>query len=645
MSRTHYKIKNALVAQARLEKDYAYEYKRTRITEWKLNENAINGITNIQEGKTISNQSFGKAHTQVQTMLSKIDMPVDFKYERGELADTDKVEKINAIKDKYRKIDRWDFKARLGDEQCIKYGVSVFLAYGQQNAKKEFEFINNLIDVNDFFIDPSVKIEDIETANYIGWWGVTKTKKDLEMLLTDPSYDASTIKEILTGGSQFNTETQQDIDKRNRQYSLGIAVNDNPVKGVYKFYNWITTHHSGDRYYLVFTESGQCIRCQKWDEIQHSNLYPIYNWAAYPEGFEFWSRSPMEVVRLNLEAQEKSLNDLMDNADKINNPQKLVNVDNLRNPGQVKWKRNGTVEITGNKNVNDVFQIVPTPVINTPIETYRMLDEITKEVSGVTNDVLGVSNTDTLGVYEGNVQQANDRFALMQQSRENAYYRLALLFREALKQHFTTKMAVKILGTTGLLYKNVSADEIKTDDNDFDIMITASNIEDKTNIEKSKMKIGTIDKYVQMQAINVKKAFELEGKIVGFTDDEIKDLLSQEEVSDEETQAVEQAFQDILKGREPMMYYEASDYYTTRLVEMMDEYQDYLRKKPELLKKLNAHQKDIQNIINEARANQMSNEQFASEMELPTDEQAAAENQSIMDSQGIQAAQMPQPVA
>jgi hypothetical protein len=64
----------------------------------------------------------------------------------------------------------------------------------------------------------------------------------------------------------------------------------------------------------------------------------------------------------------------------------------------------------------------------------------------VTNASRGQAEEDKVGIYEGNVQQAADRFAVVGDLESHAQYRFATLYLEGLDDHLTNKMAVDLIG-------------------------------------------------------------------------------------------------------------------------------------------------------------------------------------------------------
>ena len=98
-------------------------------------------------------------------------------------------------------------------------------------------------------------------------------------------------------------------------------------------------------------------------------------------------------------AQEQSINQSLDNSEQINRPQTAVNVDYVRNLAQVRYRKDGYIEIEGNVDVNRVLQTRQTPPIQGPFMVYDKLEQIAEAESGVTSDMKGTSDEETLGIY------------------------------------------------------------------------------------------------------------------------------------------------------------------------------------------------------------------------------------------------------
>jgi hypothetical protein len=592
MALAHYKIRDSLSIQALKEIDYSYRYKKARMSSWNKNEDMMNpdrtspavvspfGSNTFQQaGDTRAQVPLYKMHGFVHTILSKIDSPLTFKYIKGESADLKKSKLMNAIKDKDSKTGRWNFKDLMGKRDAAIYGRAIYL-YLTRNDKGVYKSLLNLIDPKDFLIDPDVgglctEEEDgsgVEKAAYLGWWNTKLTRAQLTQGIKDGIYYKKVVEDLLDGGSNTTTKTQQDIDKDNRKIG-GVPRERFKNENQFIFYTWITTDEDDNRYYLVLTPSGDCIRCEPWKDIRKSERYPIWTWAAFPDPREFWTPSYCDFARGIFMAQEKSINQSLDNSEQINRPQTAVNVDYVRNLAQVRYRKDGYIEIEGNIDVNKVLQTRQTPPIEGPFKVYDKLEQIVETESGVTADVKGTSDEDTLGIYEGNLMQAGDRFGLLNKSYAEGYYRFAVLHKEGVMQDLKKKMAVQILGPMGLEIEMVSARDLKPFQNDYDILVESSIAEAQSNLADSKNKLTFLGSYKGDQTINQKVLFETQAAIAGVDDDTVKRLLDTGDYNALEVVAqADEAFQLIIGGHKAPLYKDANTAFLQRLHDLSDKY-------------------------------------------------------------------------
>lgn len=589
MALAHYKKRDELAKQALKEIDFSYRYKKARMTSWNKNEDMMNpdksspsvvspygGST--QQADTRAQVPLYKMHGYVHTILSKIDSPLTFKYIKGETADLKKSKLMNSIKDKDAKIGRWNFKDLMGKRDAAIYGRAIYL-YMTRNDKGQYKSLLNLIDPKDFLIDPDVgglcTEEDgsgVEKATYLGWWNTKLTRAQITKGIKDGIYYKKVAEELIAGGTNTKAVTNQDNDKDNRKPS-GAPRERYKNENQFIFYTWITTDENDDRYYLVLTPSGDCIRCEPWKDIRRSGKYPIWTWAAFPDPREFWTPSYCDFARGIFQAQEKSINQSLDNSEQINRPQTAVNVDYVRNLAQVRYRKDGYIEIEGNVDVNRVLQTRQTPPIEGPFKVYDKLESIVESESGVTADVKGTSDEDTLGIYEGNLMQAGDRFGLLNKSYAEGYYRFAVLHKEGVMQDLKKKMAVQILGPMGLEIEMVSARDLKPYQNDYDILVESSLAEAQSNLADSKNKLTFLGAYKGDQTINQKVLFETQATIAGVDDDTIKRLLDTSDYNAIEVVAqADEAFQIILGGETPPLYKDANTAFLQRLHDLSDKY-------------------------------------------------------------------------
>jgi hypothetical protein len=490
-----------------------------------------------------------------------------------------KADLMNAIRDKDSKVGRWNFKDLMGKRDAAIYGRTIYL-YLTRNDKGIYKSLLNLIDPKDFLIDPDVgglctEEEDgsgVEKASYLGWWNTKLTRAQLTQGVKDGIYYKKVVEGLLDGGGNNTAKTQQDLDKDNRKIN-GAPRERFKNENQFVFYTWITTDENDDRYYLVLTPSGECIRCEPWKDIRKSEKYPIWTWAAFPDPREFWTPSYCDYARGIFMAQEKSINQSLDNSEQINRPQTAVNVDYVRNLAQVRYRKDGYIEIEGNIDVNKVLQTRQTPPIQGPFSVYDKLETIVESESGVTSSVKGTSDEDTLGIYEGNLEQAGDRFGLLNKSYAEGYYRFAVLHKEGVMQDLKKKMAVKIVGSMGLEIEMVSARDLKPFQDDYDILVESSIAEAQSNLADSKNKLTFLGAYKGDQNINQKVLFKTQAVIAGIEDDTVNSLLDLSDYSYSEViSKAEEVFQLLIAGRKVPFYKDANTAYLQRLIDKSDKF-------------------------------------------------------------------------
>lgn len=559
-----------LVDQAVNEIAFARRYKQPRVSFWQKNEDMYYGRKKVYDDSAMANVELGKMASFVDTVLSKIDSPLTFEYEKQAHVDSKKAKLANALKDREANKGDWNFKDLLGKKQAIMYGRAIYSMYSDSIDGYQSHLEN--VDVYDFLIDPNAGGYDIEKAYYLGRAGIIKTRKQLK----DGDYIPSEVKKVLGGGGSNLTINQEELNKQNRYSdtgSISTRILYNPDQ--FYFFEWFTTDENGERWYLLMQETGACIRMEKLKDMFENGKYPFWTWAIYADLTEFWTPSMCDYVREIFMAQSVSINQMLDNADKRNKPQRVYNPDALVSEADMNFKRNGKVRIKPGFNVNDVFTTVQVPEINTPIEVYNILDTIQQTESGVTSAARGVADEDKVTIYEGNLAQAADRFGLKNKSYAQGYKRMGELFWCGAMEFLNKKTAVKILGPDGLEKTVfVGKKDIKPE-NDFNILIKSSNAEAQSDAVDKKNKLTFLSTYRGDQTVNQKKLFEVTAEISGLDADTIRALQDTSDYGESDLMA--EADRDILdlinkKVIEPNM--NANNAYRKRVVNYMSDHME-----------------------------------------------------------------------
>lgn len=574
-------LRDTLTSQALDEIAFARNAKKVKLIGWHKNEDLYYSNKKSHSDER-ANVNLNEAQGFVQTFLAKINNPFNFKYIKGEEADLNAAKVTNALKEKDMRIGRWNYKALLARVQLIIYGRWIFEYHADSSGGYKSHLTN--VDVYQFLIDPSCGGEDIEKAFYLGRGGIVRSKSDIQKGIKSGKYLRTEGNELISGTGNLSAQTQEDVDAGNRWVAL--TTNDRVLDRVdqWKFWEWYTTYE-GERYYLLITEDGaKAIRIEKLTDMFKSGKYPFFTAAAYPDMTEFWTPSPLDGVREIIMAKAVAINQMLDNGEAINRPMKAFDVDAIKNPTLLKYRKDGLIPVKGVVKISDAIQEFPTAPIQTAIQVFEKLGEIVDINSGVTDAAKGHASETQVGIYEGNQAAASDRFSLISDSEADAQQRFAELYLNGLDEHLNTKVAIEMIGIDGVDFKEVSKKDIKRGAN-FDVMvITAGQEETMQNTDKRNKLTFLSAKGNDMSGTYNKKVLgEMEATIAGFNYDEIKYMLDTKNDGRAELMAeCSEDIQEMLGGKiiEPNDL--ADTAYLQKMKDFMRDEKEYMLKHPEI---------------------------------------------------------------
>ena len=562
------KIRDEIVDQAMQEIQFARTYKQGIIWRWQRNEDffysrkyGLEKRENMEVGsqaqlESRANVDLGKMRSFVRSVLAKIDSPLTFEYFRGSIADLKKAQLLNALKDRDANLGDWNEKDLAGKLQLVMYDRAIF-SYSADSYKGYCSHLDN-IDVYDFLIDPSGGGLNIDNALYCGNYGVRKNKQQLKEGVKNGEYLKTETELLIRGAGNIANQTdQEDINKENRYSYIGSPANRTLTNtNIYKFWNWFTTYQ-GERYYVLLNEDGgigikvvKASELFRIDPVLGDSPFPYWSYASLIDLTEFWTPSYADGVREPFMAQTVSINQMLDNAERINKPQKKVDVSAVESLADLVYKRNGIIRFKAGVDVNKAFQIVETPSIDTPLKVYEKLEQIQQLESGVTNASKGDANEDKVGIYEGNQANTADNYNLLNKSYSFGYKRFAKLYWYGIEDHLTKKVAVKILGPRGLEKTVFVGRRDVKPMADYEVIIKSSNAESQADMVDKRNKIATLSADKGNPIINQKVLTETIYEISGFTPDEIRALLDTEATGTAEIiSEAERDIEDILNGK------------------------------------------------------------------------------------------------
>jgi DNA-binding transcriptional MerR regulator len=512
-------LRDNITAQCLEEIAFNRKAKQGVLAEWKKNELVLQKM--LSDGER-NNVDLGEGVSFVNTFLSKINSPYNFKYEKGDEADLKPAKIANAIKEKDAKLGRWNYKVMLARTELIQYGRYIFEYHADSIGGYNSHLTN--VSAYQFLIDPSVGGTDIEKAFNMGRGGIIKTKKQIQEGVRTGLY-LRTESDQLISSTATGEKTNEEKEAESRWVKL--IANDTVIsaKDRWKFWEWYTTYE-GTRYYCLVTEQGGgvAVRIQELESIFATNLYPFFSVAAYPEISQFWTPAPLATVREVIMAKSTSINQMLDNGEAINRPMKAFDVSAIKNPALLKFRKDGLMPVKEGIDINKAVKFFPVIPLSTSIEVYDKLGAIVDTNSGVNAGTRGLSTEDKVGIYEGNQQNASDRFSLIGDSEADGQQRFAQLYMNGLDEHMTGKVAVEMIGINGIEFKKVSKKDIKRNA-DFNVVVTTVGTEETMETTQKKNKLTFLSTKVGDVNYNQKVIGEMEATIAGFNIDEVKRML------------------------------------------------------------------------------------------------------------------------
>jgi hypothetical protein len=404
---------------------------------------------------------------------------------------------------------------------------------------------------------------------------VFKSKEELKQGVKDGTYISTEVDNLVESGGNATQTSQEETNKRNRTYSQNVYTADKEMSntGKFAFWEWHTTYE-GTRYYLLLNESGgSAVRLVPLVDLFANNLFPFWTWASFPDLTEFWTPSYADYVREIFMAQSVSINQMLDNAEQINKPQKVVDVTALEDLAQLKYRKDGLIHSRGD--ATRAVQVLETPSITTPIDVFNVLESIQEKASGVTAASKGVAEEDKVGIYEGNVANASDRFGYLNKSYSFGYQRFAQLYENGVREHLVKKVAVDILGPNGVEVDEVSRRDLFRKNESYSVIVEDSNAENALTSAEKRIKMQFLVNNKMNPTLNQKKLTEMEGKLVGYSDEELRQLMDVSEFGDAELMSeAERDIESLIDGKVIKPNRHANTAYKQRFVDWLSDHEE-----------------------------------------------------------------------
>lgn len=593
----NYQTRQAIASQVANEIQFARTYKQAKTSLWKINEDLYYGRKLPTKETSRSNVDLSRMQEFVHTLLSKIDTPLLFKFAKRKNSQLKRVGYLNALRVADQDKDWWDIKDLVGKKQGTIYGRAIYSYYADSYEGYRAHLDN--VDVYDFLIDPSAGGIDIERARYLGDYGVVMTRQELEAGVKSGAFLRTETTRLLEGTGNATDETQEVTNTNNRTQAQNVATTTKEISDPdkYKFWRWGTTY-KGQRYYCLYSDlGGTAIRIDPIEDVFESGLWWYWTYAVFPDLTEFWTPSYCDYVREIFMAQNVTINQMLDNSEEINKPQKVIDVSAIKNLAELKYQRGGNnIKMTGGGDANRAIQVLRPPSIETPLKVFDILESIQEKSSGVNANAKGTSDEDKVGIYEGNQANTADRFGLLNKSYAFGYKRFAKLWEYGVREHLTKKTAVDILGPDGVDIEEISRRDIFRKNESFTLLVESSNAELALSEVEKRTKIAFLNAEIMNPGVNQKKSFEIKASIAGFDEETIRQLMDIEDFGTFSVMSeADRDIERILDGETIRPNQIANTAYKQRFVDYLQDQAEKIR--PEQVQNLMTYVESLDQII------------------------------------------------
>lgn len=582
---------------------FSRTYKQGKVKNWQKNEEMYYGKKTVTT-ESRANVDLGRMQEFVHTLLSKVNEPLVFKFQKGKESQLKRVQMLNSLVQIDKERDNWDIKDLVAKKQCILYGRAIY-SYTASDPDKVYAPNLQNIDVYDFLIDPSAGGIDVEKARYLGWYGVVKTRQELEEGIKSGEYIKEETQELLDGVGNNTEQPQQEGDKRVRTQAQNTTYTNKELQDndKFKFWAWCTTY-KGTRYYCLVNTAGRAIKITPLNEMFESGMWPVWTYAAFPDLTEFWTPSFADYVREIFMVQNVTINQMLDNAEAINKPQKVVNIGALEDLSQLKYRRDGLIYTKGDYDANKVIQKLDVASINTPIQVFQTLEGIQEKASGVTAGAKGVEDASgKVGIYQGNQIAAADRFRLFNKSYSFGTQRFAKLYEFGVRENLLKRIAVQLVGPSGVEVVEVRRTDIFKKGDEYGVLVEASNQEVLVTLQEMQEKLKFLASNAQNPIQNPKKAYEISAKVAGFTPEDVRELLDTSEFGNSELMSeADRDMESLLAGEDIKPNKWANNAYKQKMVDYLKDHEEDIDM--EQFKRISKYIRSLDSIImaNEVRA-------------------------------------------
>lgn len=519
----------------------------------------------------------------VNTLESKIDDQIRVEFKRGRESTLKTAKKLTSAWAKDSAADRGDYDGADLDAKKL----AIFSGFGAlkliPTSDPEYRQDLEAIDYYDLVFEPNGG-RDLEKHLFKGQMNIFKIAKELRDGVGSGIYDREDVARLLIPSGDNSTKQVQ--DDRQAKFNRFTAMGLNP-----KTYSYVgdDVHNltemvlksEGVDWYILFDYVKQLVvRMSPLKDIFSSGLSPYIAWHTDRNPMSFLGRAPVDAVYPVAEAMRILINQNFDNIQKRNWDQVFVNAKKIPNLSDLEYRPNGIIRLKlaeGESAANAYSQRVTPDTSAITINLIQFFNSFLGEKTGVTPGSQGNAEEDKVGIYYGNIQQAADRFGLLNKFYVQAHTEIAKRYKFNLKDHLPSKgFMVKFVGVSGIQEEELLRKELA---DDFSVSVTSANTEvrnDEVTRKKQQESLMMIQKDEGLrQEVSLSWLIKEILRIGEYTEDQIKEATSNEEGGDEMLMSeAMRSIEMIIDGESPKLNQSANTAFVRKIVNYTVEQSD-----------------------------------------------------------------------
>lgn len=624
----------------------AIDFQQPRFDEILKNEEMLSGKT-TPALKGRNNIPFDSVIMSgfVETLISKIDEPLDIDFIHTREQDKKAAEKMKAVFEVESSSDyeNWEAKDLDAKRLATTAGRAFFKFYAENDP--QFKTCLEVVDHFDMYTEPQGG-RYLDKHIFKGQHNIFRTKEDLIAGGESGWYNKAQVEKLLNKGTDEGFKENEEVYKNKVNLMQTRGLNPEMYNFVGENLYRLNEHvmrMGKNWYYIVFDyKYNTWLKFEKLEDVfsvakDYPGRGPWASWATHIDPFVFWSKAPADDIRPIASAMKKIFNLTIDNLEKRNWDMKAYDARMFPDASKLKWKQGGLVKANlnatnGLRNISEGIYEFQTPdTTSISINMFDYLNNFLGENTGITPGSKGKSDDEKVGIYFGNLEQAADRLGLTNKMYKQVYEDLGVMFKYGVYDNLREPYAIKLIGLRGVEWN----ESLKRDEaaKPFRISVRGGNAElqsSELSAQKKDAVLARLERNPNLVAqVNPKWYLREVLSTAGFEADTIKIAL--DTTSDADADLLSEAamaIDDILNGVKPKLNRGATSGYVQKIVDFAQDNDLEPEKVAELVAFAKAHIPIMRyNMVQKAmlmQAMQMQPEQMpqqqpnpAQAMELP----------------------------